>query len=131
MGIVLCDLALLRVVQQRHDEARSLCAEGIVLSQEFGDRRGYRLVSGDSLGSRGGGADGAARGPAARRDGGSARERRRTRSRELQQMDWRSLPRRHEADLGDSVFDAAVAEGRTMSLSRAIQLGLEDETPSS
>ena len=40
MGITLFDLALLRVVQQRHDEARALCAEGIALSQEFGDRRG-------------------------------------------------------------------------------------------
>ena len=28
--------------------------------------------------------------------------------------------------LGDSVFQAALAEGRTMSLSRAIQFGLED-----
>ena len=30
--------------------------------------------------------------------------------------------------LGDSVFQSALAEGRTMSLSRAIQFGLEDTT---
>jgi non-specific serine/threonine protein kinase len=40
MGIVLFDLAVLRIVQGRHPEARALCAEGIALSQEFGDRRG-------------------------------------------------------------------------------------------
>ena len=40
MGISLSDLALLRVVQQRHAEARALCAEGLGLYQEFGDRRG-------------------------------------------------------------------------------------------
>ena len=40
MGISLSNLALLRVVQQRHAEARALCAEGLVLYQEFGDRLG-------------------------------------------------------------------------------------------
>ena len=30
--------------------------------------------------------------------------------------------------LGDRVFQAALAEGRTMSLSRAIQFGLKDAT---
>jgi non-specific serine/threonine protein kinase len=39
MGIVLFDLALLRVVQHRHAEARALCAEGITLGRQFGDRR--------------------------------------------------------------------------------------------
>ena len=40
MGFALFDLALLRVVQQRHAQARTLCAEGIALYEEFGDRRG-------------------------------------------------------------------------------------------
>lgn len=40
LGIVLSDLALLRVVQQRYDEARALCTQGITLYQEFGDSLG-------------------------------------------------------------------------------------------
>jgi ATP/maltotriose-dependent transcriptional regulator MalT len=39
MGIVLFDLALLRVVQHRYVDARALCAEGIALGRQFGDRR--------------------------------------------------------------------------------------------
>ena len=39
IGIILFDLALLRVVQQRHAEARALCREGIALGRQFGDRR--------------------------------------------------------------------------------------------
>ncbi len=39
MGIVMFDLALLRVVQQRHQEARALCGEAIALGRQFGDRR--------------------------------------------------------------------------------------------
>jgi hypothetical protein len=35
------------------------------------------------------------------------------------------------AGLGDSAFHTAVAEGRSMPLSRAIQFGLENETTSS
>ena len=38
-AIVLFDLALLRVVQQRHAEARALSHEGIAIGQRFGDRR--------------------------------------------------------------------------------------------
>jgi hypothetical protein len=39
MGIALFDLALLRVVQQRPAEARALCGEAIALGRQFGDRR--------------------------------------------------------------------------------------------
>jgi non-specific serine/threonine protein kinase len=39
MGIVLFDLALLRLVQRRHQEARALCGEAIALGRQFGDRR--------------------------------------------------------------------------------------------
>ena len=38
-GIVLFDLALLRVVQQRYEEARALAREGIALGRQFGDQR--------------------------------------------------------------------------------------------
>ena len=37
--IVLFDLALLRVVQQRHAEARVLCGEAMAIGRQFGDRR--------------------------------------------------------------------------------------------
>ncbi len=39
MGIVLFDLALLRVVQQRYAEARALCREGMTIGLRFRDRR--------------------------------------------------------------------------------------------
>jgi hypothetical protein len=39
IAIVLYDLALLRVVQRRYPEAKALCAEGMALGQQFGDRR--------------------------------------------------------------------------------------------
>ena len=39
MGIALFDLALLRVVQQRHAEARALCGEAIAIGRQFGDPR--------------------------------------------------------------------------------------------
>jgi hypothetical protein len=39
MGIVLFDLALLRVVQHRYAEARALCHEGMTIGHRFRDRR--------------------------------------------------------------------------------------------
>ena len=39
IGIILYDLALLRVVQHRQAEARALCREAIALGRQFGDRR--------------------------------------------------------------------------------------------
>ena len=127
MGITLFDLALLRVVQQRHAQARALCAEGIGLYQEFGDRRGVAWCLGIS------------REPRPR-----TRTLRAARLRgamegllesvgapvQVSYNKWigdRSLDAMR-ADLGDSGFHVAVAEGRSMPLSRAIQFGLENET---
>lgn len=39
MGIVLFDLGLLRVVQHRYGEARALCCEGMTIGRRFRDRR--------------------------------------------------------------------------------------------
>ena len=131
MGITLFDLALLRVLQQRHEEARALCAEGIGLYREFGDRRGIAWCLGILSATE-------------------AAERRTLRAARLRGAmegllesvgapiqvsfnHWigdRSLDAMR-ADLGDSGFHAAVAEGRSMPLSRAIQFGLEHETTSS
>jgi hypothetical protein len=126
MGISLSDLAVLRVVQQRHAEARALCAEGIVLYQDFGDRLGIAWCLGVLSGAE------AAEGRtlrAARLRGAmeglleivgapvQASYHRWVGDRSLDAM---------KDGLGDSVFQAALAEGRSMSLSRAIQFGLED-----
>ena len=39
LGITLYDLAFLRIIQHRHADARALCGEAIALGQQFGDRR--------------------------------------------------------------------------------------------
>ncbi len=46
MGIVLYDLAFLRVIQGRHAEARAFCTEGLTLGCELGDRRGIAFCLG-------------------------------------------------------------------------------------
>jgi non-specific serine/threonine protein kinase len=46
MGIVLYDLAFLRVIQGRHAEARAFCAEALTLCRELGDRRGIAFCFG-------------------------------------------------------------------------------------
>jgi predicted ATPase/DNA-binding winged helix-turn-helix (wHTH) protein len=126
MGITLFDLALLRVVQHRYAQARALCAEGIALYEEFGDRRGIAWCLGILSGAEA--ADGHAL-RAARLRGAmegllesvgapvQASYKRWIGDRYLEAM---------KDCLGDCVFQAALAEGRTMSLSRAIQFGLED-----
>ena len=125
MGITLFDLALLRVVQQRHEEARALCAEGIGLYREFGDRRGIAWCLGILSAI----------------EAAEGRTRRAARLRgameglldsvgapiQVSFNHWigdRSLDAMRAA-LGESGFDAAVAEGRSMPLSGAIQFGLE------
>ena len=127
MVIVLCDLALLRVVQERHAQARSLCAEGIVLSQESADRLGIAWCLG--IISAAEAADGRALRAARLR--GAMEGLLESVGAPVQESYNRLIGDRYldamKHALGDSVFDAAVAEGRTMSLSRAIQLGLEDD----
>jgi hypothetical protein len=126
MGIVLFDLALLRVVQGRHAQARSLCAEGIVLSQESADRRGIAWCLG--ILSAAEAADGRALRAARLRGamegllesvGAPVQE---SFNRLIGDRDLDAM----KGSLGESVLRAALAEGRAMSLSQAVQFGLED-----
>ena len=125
MGIALFDLALLRVVQQRHAQARALCAEGIALYEEFGDRRGVAWCLGILSGAEA--ADGHAL-RAARLRGAMEG---------LLESVGAPVQSIYNKWIGDRYFDAvkdagrepvqvALAEGRAMSLSRAIQFGLEN-----
>lgn len=125
MGITLFDLALLRALQQRHDEASALCAEGIGLYREFGDRRGIAWCLGILSGTE------AAEGRALRaaRLRGAMEGLLESVGAPIQEsfkhwMGERSLDTMRAA-LGDSAFHTALAEGRSMPLSRAIQFGLE------
>ena len=125
-GSSLFDLALLRVVQQRHAEARALCAEGIALYQEFGDRRGIAWCLGILSGAEA--ADGHALRAARLRGAMEGLLESVGAPVQASYNGWigdRYLDAM-KACLGDSVFEAALAEGRAMSLSRAIQFGLED-----
>jgi non-specific serine/threonine protein kinase len=131
IGITLFDLALLRVVQQRHEEARALCAEGIGLYREFGDRRGIAwclgILSAIEVAER--------RTLRAARLRGAMEGLLESVGAPIQVSfnHWigdRSLDAMR-AGLGDRGFHTAVAEGRSMPLSRAIQFGLENETTSS
>jgi len=126
MGISLFDLALLRVVQQRHAEARALCAEGIALHEEFGDRRGVAWCLGILSGAEA--ADGHALRAARLR--GAMEGLLESVGAPIQVSFNKWIGDRYldamKGSLGESVFEAALAEGRTMSLSRAIQFGLED-----
>lgn len=125
IGISLFDLALLRVLQHRHDEARALAAEGIGLYTEFGDPLGVAWHLGILSATE------AAEGRmlrAARLRG--AMEGLHDSVGASIQVSFnyfigdRSLDAM-KAGLGESEFQAAIAEGRAMPLSRAIQFGLE------
>jgi hypothetical protein len=125
MGIVLYDLAFLRVMQHRYDDARTLVAEGIVLNQEFGDWPGIAWCLGILA------AADAASGNALRaaRLRGAMEGMLESVAAPIQAsyhtlIGDRSLEAM-KAALGLSGFEAAVAEGRAMSLARAIRLGLE------
>ena len=125
IGITLFDLALLRVVQQRNDEARALCAEGIVVCQEFGDRRGIAWCLGVLSGADA--ADGRALRAARLRGAMEGLLESVGAPIQTSYHTWigdRSIGSMKER-LGDQAFEAAVTEGRAMSLARAIQFGLE------
>jgi hypothetical protein len=125
MGITLADLALLRVVQQRHTEARALCAEGIGLSQEFGDRRGIAWCLGILSGAEA--ADGQALRAARLR--GAMEGLLDSVGAPIQASYHRWIGEKYleamKDCLGEDVFQAAVAKGRTMSLSQAIHFALQ------
>lgn len=126
LGISLSDLALLRVVQQRHAEAKTLCSEGIVLYQEFGDRLGIAWCLGILSGAEA--ADGHALRAARLR--GAMEGLLESVGAPVQASYKRWIGDRYldamKSCLGDGVFQTTLAEGRTLSLSRAIQFGLED-----
>jgi non-specific serine/threonine protein kinase len=125
MGISLFDLALLRVVQERHGEVRSLCAEGIALYQDMQDVRGIAWCLG--LLSVVDATEGRAHRAASLR--GAMEGLLESVGAPVQETyhRWvgdRSLAAMKEA-LGEDAFAAAVAGGRRMSVTRAIELGLE------
>ena len=103
-----------------------LCRRGHCSLRRIRRPTWHRLVPGGSLGRPGGGRTCCTRGSAPGRNGGSARERRRTGSSHLQQVDWQSLLRRREGLSGRALASMALAEGRAISFSQAIQFGLEN-----
>ncbi len=124
MGIVLFDLALLRVIQQRYAEARALCAEGIALNQEFGDLRGIAWCLGILSGADA--AEGHALRAARLRGAMEGLAESVGAPPQVSYHMWigdRSLDLM-KRNLGDSAVEAAVAEGRSMSLAQAIELTL-------
>jgi non-specific serine/threonine protein kinase len=126
MGITLFDLALLRVVQQRHAEARALCAEGITLYEAFGDRRGVAWCLGILSGAEA--ADGHALRAARLR--GAMEGLLESVGAPVQGTYHKWIGNRYfdavKDCLGENSFRVALAEGRAMSLVRAIQFGLEN-----
>jgi non-specific serine/threonine protein kinase len=131
IGIALSDLSLLRVLQRRHDEARALCAEGIDLHREFDDRRGIAWCLGVLSVTE------AAEGRALRgaRLRGAMERLLESVGAPIQASFNQLIGDRSvetmRADLGDGAFHAAVSEGRSMPMAKAIQFGLEQETTSS
>jgi non-specific serine/threonine protein kinase len=127
LGIVLFDLAVLRVLQQRYDEARALSLDGIALYREFEDRRGIAWC----LGVLSGAEAAAGRSLRAARLRGAMDGLLDSVGAPAQETynKWigdRTLEAMRTA-LGERELEAALAEGRAMSLSRAIEFGLEEE----
>jgi predicted ATPase/DNA-binding winged helix-turn-helix (wHTH) protein len=125
IGITLFDLALLRVIQDRHEEARALCAEGIALNQEFGDRRGIAWC----LGILSAAEAAAGRHLRAARLRGAMEGLLESVGAPIQVTYHHSIGDRSleamKSGLGEREFYAALAEGRALSLSRAIQFGMD------
>jgi non-specific serine/threonine protein kinase len=127
MGIILFDLALLRVLQQRHDDARALCHEGIALGRQFGDSRAIAWCLGLLAG-----ADAAEGDPLrAARLRGAMEGLLDTIGSSVQPtfnalIGERLFPAVEQA-LGADTYQQAVAAGRAMSFSEAIQYALEPQ----
>ena len=125
MGIALFDLALLRVIQHRHSEARTLCAEAIALGQQLGDP----CLIAWSFGVLAG-ADAAEGRPARAATLRGAMEGLLDSIGSSVQPSYNSLigDRYFEAvreALGIEVYEHAVMQGRAMSLSQALQYSME------
>ena len=126
LGIVLSDLALLRVVQQRHQEARAFCAEGIAVYQELEDPLGIAWCLGILSGASA--ADGRTRRAAQLRGAMEGLLESVGAPPQNSYYTWvgdRALEVMKQS-LADGPLQAAMAEGRSMSLGRAIEFGLEE-----
>ena len=128
MGISLFDLSVLRVVQQRHTEARALCSEGIALGRQFGDRRAVAWCLGVLAGVE------AAEGRTER-----AARLRGAMDGLLDSIGATAQPSFNmligdryvgavQRDLGTDAYEQAVAAGRAMSLPQAIDYAMEERT---
>ena len=125
MGIVLFDLALLRVVQGRFAESRALCGEGMALGRQFGDRRaiawclgvvagadaaeGQPLRAAQLLGAMEGLLDGI---------GSSVQP-------TYNSLVGDRLAGALQEELGTDIYGRALAAGRAMSLSQAMDCALD------
>jgi hypothetical protein len=123
IGIALADLAIVRVLQERHDEARELSAEGMLLCQDVEDRRGaaWCLESLAAAEAAGGQAVRAAR------LWGAADQLSESVGMPLnplfRQLRDRYLDRARKAAPGRA-FEAALSDGRALSLPQAVQYAL-------
>ncbi|HEX5108247.1 MAG TPA: winged helix-turn-helix domain-containing protein [Vicinamibacterales bacterium] len=123
-GIVLSDLALLRVVQHRLAEARALCGEAIAIGRRFGDRRAIAWCLGMLAGAN-----------AAEGHSVSAARLRGAMDGLLASIGVPAQPT-YNSWIGDRLFPAvqdrlgaaayeqALAEGRAMSLSQALEYAM-------
>jgi predicted ATPase/DNA-binding winged helix-turn-helix (wHTH) protein len=125
IGIVLYDLAMLRVVQHRYADARALCREAIEIGREFRDRRAIAWCLGMFAG-----ADAAEGHPlrAARLLG--AMEGQLDSIGAPPQPSFNMVIRDRyfgavEDELGSSAYQQALAEGRAMPLSQAITYAID------
>jgi non-specific serine/threonine protein kinase len=126
IGIITFDLALLRVVQRRHAEARALCAEAIVIGRQFGDRRAIAWSIGALAGAD------AAEGHLVRaaRLRGAMEALLDSIASAVQPSFNELIGDRFDAvrrDLGMAAYEQALAEGRAMSLPHAIEYALEGQ----
>jgi hypothetical protein len=126
LGIVLFDLALLRVVQQRYGDARELCAEGIALAQDFRDQRGVAWHLGILSGADA--AEGDALRAARLRGAMEGLHENVGAPPQPSYHRWigeRALAVMRDA-LGERALEEALAEGRAMSLEDAMAMAVED-----
>src|SRR5262245_20797360 len=125
IGIALADLAEMRVLQQRHGEAQELGIEGVLVCQEAGDRRGVAW-SLESLAVAHASQEQSVR--AAILWGASD---------QLLESVGAFLPPQYrqvrdryfdavKGSLGEGAFQAALSEGRVMSLTEAVQFALSE-----
>lgn len=125
MGITLVDLALLRLLQQRHSEARAVAAEAIALADQFDDRRALGWSIGILSGIE------AAEGYALRAAQfyGAMEGLLQSVGAPVQPTFKTWVTDRYfegaRRSIGDEVFEQARAEGRAMSAARAMELGLD------